>query len=78
MSPVTATITTLRSTLTHRRSAHLARTRLERELASYDTPASRRELDAILARHTTEEIAQIEQILNRQPLDRTRRPGGSL
>lgn len=78
MSPVTSTIATLRSTLSHRRSAHLARTQLERELASYDTPSSRRELDAILARHTAEEIEQIERILNRQSIARSRRAGGNL
>jgi hypothetical protein len=78
MSPVTSTMTTLRSTLSNKRSAHRARTQLERELAGYDTPAARRELDAILARHTAEEIAPIEAILSRQSMDRTRRAGGSL
>jgi hypothetical protein len=78
MSPVTTTLTTLRSTLADRRSAHRARTQLERELAGYDTPSARRELDAILARHTAEEIAPIEKILSRQSVGRTRRAGGSL
>lgn len=78
MSPVTTTITTLRSTLASRRSAHRARTQLQRELAGYDTPAARRELDAILARHTAEEIAPIERILSQQSIGRTRRAGGSL
>ena len=78
MSPVTSTITTLRSTLAHRRSAHRARTQLQRELAGYDTPSARRELDAILARHTAEEIAPIERILSQQSVGRTRRAGGSL
>ena len=78
MSPVTTPITSLRSTLADRRSAHRARTRLERELAGYDTPSARRELDAILARHTAEEIAPIEKILSRQSVGHTRRAGGSL
>jgi hypothetical protein len=78
MSPVPTTLTTLRSTLADRRSAHRARTRLERELAGYDTPSARRELDAILARHTAEEIAPIEKILNRQSVGHARRAGGSL
>ena len=78
MSPVTSTITTLRSTLAHRRSAHRARTQLQRDLAGYDTPSARRELDAILARHTAEEIAPIERILSQQSVGRARRAGGSL
>ena len=50
----------------------------QRELAGYDTPSARRELDAILARHTAEEIAPIERILSQQSVGRTRRAGGSL
>ena len=78
MSPVTTTITTLRSSLAHRRSAHRARAQLQRELAGYDTPSARRDLNAILARHTPEEVAPIERILSQQPVGRTRRAGGSL
>lgn len=78
LSPVTSTITTLRSTLAHRRSAHRAHTQLQRELAGYDTPSARRELDAIMARHTAEEIAPIERILSRQSVGRIRRAGGHL
>jgi hypothetical protein len=78
MSPVITPLTTLRSSLADRRSAHRARSRLERELAGYDTPSARRELDAVLARHTAEETAPIEKILSRQPVGHTRRAGGSL
>jgi hypothetical protein len=78
MSPVTTTLITLRSSLADRRAAHRARTRLERELAGYDTPSARRELDAVLARHTAEQIAPIEKILSLQSVGRTRRAGGSL
>ena len=78
MSPVTPTITTLRSSLAHHRSAHRARTQLQRDLAGYDTPAARRELDAIMARHTAAEIAPIERILSQQSVRRNRRAGGIL
>jgi len=44
---------------------------LQRELAEYRSPAERHELDAIMARHTAEEIAPIERIILRQS-----RPGG--
>ena len=40
--------------------------RLEQELASFSTPAERLELDAILARHTDEEIAELEAMLTRR------------
>ncbi len=77
MSPaVSSTLTSVRSALAQRRATHRARVQLERELASYDTPSGRRELDAILARHTAAEIAPIERIITRQSLARTRRAGG--
>jgi hypothetical protein len=66
MSPVLTSVTTLRSALVERRTVRHEQLKLARELASYDTPSARRELDAILSRHTAEEIAPIEKILNRQ------------
>jgi hypothetical protein len=66
MSPVLTSVTTLRSALVERRTVRHEQLKLARELASYDTPSARRELDAILSRHTAEEIAPIEKILSRQ------------
>ena len=71
MTAVRTTLTTMGETVARRRAERVARRRLERELAEYRTPAERHELDAILARHTAEEIAPIERIILGQ-----RRPGG--
>jgi len=59
------TVTTLRSTLSHRRALRADRLRLENDLAGYRTPAERSELAAIMSRHTAEEIRPLERILNR-------------
>lgn len=59
------TASVLRSTLSHRRSAHADHRRLERELATYRTPSERRELTAILARHSADAARPIERILLR-------------
>ena len=66
MSAIRTTITTWRSTADRRLVERRAQRQLERELAEYRTVSERRELDAMLSRHTAEEIAPIEQILNRQ------------
>jgi hypothetical protein len=71
MTAVRTTVTTMGEAFARRRAARAERRRLERELAEYRTPAERHELDAILARHTAEEIAPIESIIRRQ-----HRPGG--
>ncbi|HEY7101555.1 MAG TPA: hypothetical protein VH573_07945 [Mycobacteriales bacterium] len=42
-----------------RRAERMERNRLRAELASYRTPAERADLEAILARHTPEEIADL-------------------
>jgi hypothetical protein len=60
------TISTLRTQLAERRVIRQRNKRLEEELASYNTPAERLELDAILSRHTAEEIEELESLLNRQ------------
>ena len=60
------TISTLRNQLAERRVIRQRNKRLEEELASYSTPAERLELDAILSRHTAEEIAELETVLSRQ------------
>ncbi len=66
MSAIRTTITTWRSTADRHRVERRSQRQLERELAEYRTVSERRELDAMLSRHTAEEIAPIEQILNRQ------------
>ena len=43
-----------------RRAERADRNRLRAELASYRTPAERADLEAILARHTPEEVAELE------------------
>ncbi len=60
------TVTSLRTSLAQRRDARAKRRRLARELASYRTPAERLELDQVLGRHSAEEAAEINAILNRQ------------
>jgi len=62
------TITALRTQLAERRLVRQRNRRLEEELASYSTPSERLELDAILSRHTAEEISQLEDLLVRTAL----------
>jgi hypothetical protein len=69
MSSIVSTANNLRSNLAHRRSIRRQQLQLERELASYSSPSDRVELDAMLTRHTAEEIAAIERILNRQAIN---------
>lgn len=61
MSPHIPLLARLRATL----GARGDRRQLERELASYDTPAARLELDAVLSRHTPEQRRQIDAIRDR-------------
>lgn len=58
-------VSTLRSTVSHRREMRARRLRLERDLAGYRTPAERSELAAIMSRYTAEEIRPLERILSR-------------
>ena len=60
------TVTSLRTSLARHRVARTKRRRLVRELASYRTPAERLELDFVLGRHSEEETAEVEAILNQQ------------
>ena len=62
----TETISTLRTQLAERRMVRQRSKRIEEELASYNTPSQRLELEAILSRHTAEEIEELEGMLNRQ------------
>jgi hypothetical protein len=63
----------LRDHLEAHHTAREERRQLERELASYDTPSDRLELDAIIARHEPDEVTELAMIVARQSLARTRR-----
>jgi hypothetical protein len=58
-------ITSLRSLLAERRLVRQRTRKLEAELASYSTPAERLELEAILSRHSADEVAELEAMLSR-------------
>ena len=62
----TSTITELRSRIARRHAARADRLRLEHDLATYRTPAERRELQAIMARHQASDVAPLERIVSRQ------------
>lgn len=66
MSAIRSTVTTLRSTADRYRAERRELRQLEREIAEYRTDSERQDLYAMLSRHTAEEIAPIERILNRQ------------
>lgn len=70
----TATPTTsrpsLRESLAARRDRRAARLRLERDLATYSTPAERQEIAAIVARYDGAETSEVESILARQATPR--------
>jgi hypothetical protein len=46
-----------------RRAERAQRARLRAEIASYRSPAERAELEAMLARHTPEEVAELEALM---------------
>jgi hypothetical protein len=46
-----------------RRTQRAERNRLRAELASYRTPAERADLEAMLARHTADEVAELEAMI---------------
>ncbi len=64
--PLTFLWTTVRTQLRDSRDAHAARAALERELASYNSPADLNDLHAILDRHSDRETAEIRRILASQ------------
>ena len=75
MSSVVSTANNLRSTIALRRSVRRQQLQLEKELASYSSQSDRAELDAMLTRHTADEIATVERILNDQAVDSLARRG---
>lgn len=62
------TITAIRGRIRESRDAHSARTALERELASYNSPSDLDDLHAILDRYSAQETAQIRRILASQQM----------
>jgi hypothetical protein len=66
--PLAKIRTALTTHLTERREHR----RLTAELAAFQSPAERTELDEMLARHSTEETREIRQILDRQAYERHR------
>ena len=70
---VMTTIRAVRTGLGNRRTERVARRRLSAELASYQTPTQRIELDEVLSRYSVEETREIREILNRQDYERQRR-----
>ena len=66
----THSISTLRTELAAKRMVRQRNKRLEAELASFQTQAERMELEAILSRHTNEEIAELEAMIKRPLLSR--------
>jgi hypothetical protein len=64
--PLTSLLTSVRSQIRDSRDAHAAKASLERELASYSSPADLNDLHAILDRHHDQETAEIRQVLAHQ------------
>jgi len=61
-------LTAIRTHLRDTRDARIARAALERELASYTSPADLNDLHAILDRYSDRETADIRRILARQSI----------
>ena len=73
MPAIKTRIRQVRSTLANRRTERTAYRQLSRELASFQTPAERAELDHLIGRHSAEETREIREILTRQDLERQRK-----
>jgi hypothetical protein len=63
LSTLTAAAAELAARHRARRAEHAERDRLRAELASYRTPAERADLEAMLARHSDDEVAELEALL---------------
>jgi protease II len=70
--PLKTILESARITLANRRTERRARQQLCAELAAFQTPAERAELDLILGRHGVEETREIREILNQQDYERQR------
>ncbi|GGP42441.1 hypothetical protein [Saccharothrix coeruleofusca] len=67
---MTTALKTVRTYFATRRALRRRHAELARELAAYDTPSARMDLEAILARHSAHEARELEAILRRQAQDR--------
>ena len=64
MNTITQTLSTARHNLEIRRTARRAQRRLVEEISQmYATPSGRSEIEAIMQRHTAEEIAELDAIV---------------
>ncbi len=70
---MTNALKTVRTYFATRRQIRKREADLNRELAAYDTPSARMDMEAILARHSSHEAREIEAILRRQALSTTLR-----
>ena len=70
-----STLQALRAELATRRTARNNRRELARQLAAYDTPAARLEIEAVLDRHDPADTEEIRSILRQQDADRMLRAG---
>ena len=66
MTARTSPAGTLRNRLAERRAMRRTRLTLERELANYDSPTSRQEVEAILARYEPEETVGVVRVARRR------------
>jgi hypothetical protein len=64
--PLASLWTTVRAQLRDSRDAHAARTALQRELASYNSPSDLDDLHAILDRYSDQDTRDIRRILASQ------------
>ncbi|WP_346834040.1 hypothetical protein [Saccharothrix sp. CCNWLY140-2] len=67
---MTKALESVRTYFATRRELRKREAELSRELAAYDTPSARQDLEAMLARHPEHETREIEAILRRHTLDR--------
>jgi hypothetical protein len=70
------TLEALRTELGNRRNIRQNRRELERQLAAYDTPSARLEIESVLDRHDPDETREIRGILRMQANARLLRSGG--
>lgn len=70
--PLTSMFQDAKMQFAARRTARRAHRQLCTELAAFQTPAERAELDMILSRHQANETAEIREILAAQDLERQR------
>jgi hypothetical protein len=73
---VSTRIREVRTVLQNRRIERVARRRLSEELAAYQTPAERAELDHMIGRYSADETREIREILNQQDYERQRTAAG--